>query len=114
MISERERLQLYHRLGETLGQQEAVTMMELLPPTSWDNIATTQQLRNLGTELRGEMAELRSELKGEMAELRSELKDEMAELRGDLRSEMARNLKVQVGANFAAMLTLSAFIVTLS
>lgn len=88
--------------------------MELLPPTSWDNIATTDQVDGLGIQLRAEMAELRGDLRTEMAELQVGLRTEMADLRGDVRTDLARNLRMQVGANLATMLTLSALIVGLT
>lgn len=120
MITERERLKLYERLGETIGREEAAFLMELLPPTSWDDIATTRQVQNLGTDLRGEMTELRTDLRGEMTELssgmdrlQSDLEGRMAMLGGEMAKEMAKNLQIQVGANFAAMVTLVAVIVGL-
>ena len=135
VINERERHRLYERLGETIGVEEADILMELLPPTSWDQISTTQQVDNLGTDLRSEMstlssalrtemadlrtdlqsemANLRSELRTDMSTLSSELRTEMAGLRGDIELGMARNLRVQVASNFAAMLTLAVFIIGL-
>jgi hypothetical protein len=82
-ISERERLALYRRLEDTLGTDHADTLMELLPPTGWGDVATRADLHATATELRGEMAELR----GEMAELRSEMgavRGEIVVLRGDM------------------------------
>jgi hypothetical protein len=75
-ISERDRLALYRRLEDTLGTDHADTLMELLPPTGWGDVATRADLHATATELRGEMAELR----GEMGELRGEI----AVLRGDM------------------------------
>lgn len=75
-ISERERLKSYEKLGETLGPELAGTMMELLPPTGWDDIATKDEVRSLGSALRGEMGELR----GEMKEFRAEVRNEIAHL----------------------------------
>jgi len=100
MIDERRRHDLYTRVAETFGEQEADTLMAHLPPVGWADVATTSEVRTLGVELRAEMAELgaqlqiemselRSELRGEMSELRSELRGEMAELRSELRGEMA-------------------------
>ncbi len=89
-ISERDRLALYRRLEDTLGTDHADTLMELLPPTGWGDVATRADLHATATELRGEMAELRgemAELRGEMGELRGEmgeLRGEIAVLRGDM------------------------------
>ena len=52
-------------------------MIELLPPGSWDDIATNERVDRLGMELRTEMAGLRTELKVEMAGLRTEVEARM-------------------------------------
>ncbi|MEM9614642.1 MAG: hypothetical protein AAGA59_17000 [Actinomycetota bacterium] len=131
MINERERLQLYDRLGELLGPEHAGVLMELLPPTSWDDIATRQQIdgmrqridgveQALGTRIDGVEQRLaaldhridvvQGELRAEMADLGAGIKGDMAEIRVD----MVRNLRVQVAANFASMLALAGFIVGLT
>src|SRR3546814_17966429 len=61
-----------------MGSEKAAVMMDLLPPVGWGDIATSDDVRHLGVELRGEMGELR----GEMGELRGEM--------GELRGEMVR------------------------
>ncbi len=114
-ISERERLKLYNKLGETLGSEFAGTMMELLPPTGWDDIATKDEVRSSGAALRGEMAELRGEmgglrgemgeLRGEMGELRGEmggLRGEMAEFRAEVRTDIA-TLEVGMAQQFVSL-----------
>ena len=99
-VSEKQRHELMKAMEGALGPEPAETLMNLLPPVGWADVATKVDLDHLRvagradvdllrTELRSEMAELRSELRSEMAELRSELRSEMAELRSDLRSEVA-------------------------
>ncbi len=80
MVSDRDRHELYVALIDRLGRGPADTMMELLPPVGWADVARTSDLRALGVELRGEMAGLR----GGMAALRAELKSEAASLRTQL------------------------------
>ena len=41
-IDERTRHQLYLRLEEVLGDEEANTLMEHLPPVGWADVATKQ------------------------------------------------------------------------
>lgn len=89
-IGERDRLALDRRLEDTLGTDHADTLMELLPPTGWGDVATRADLHATATELRGEMAELR----GEMAELRGEM--------GEVRGEIAV-LRGEMVAGFAAV-----------
>ena len=110
-ITDAQRHRLHQRLEETLGPDEANTLMEHLPPVGWADVATRRDLdaataltsselqrsmaelrgemADLSGKLRGEMADLRGELRGEMADLRGELCGEMADLRGELRGEMA-------------------------
>jgi len=88
MSTEAERRDLLGALERSLGPAPATTLMELLPPVGWGDVARRADLDAHGVALRGEMAELRGELKSEMAELRTELKGEMAELRTELKDEM--------------------------
>ena len=51
------------------------------------NVATKDDLANLGTELRAEMSELRAEVRGEMSKVRgeiSEVRGEISEVRGEI------------------------------
>jgi hypothetical protein len=88
MVSDQDRRELYEALERGLGGGPAATMMELLPPVGWADVARQSDLvalRGEMSQLRGEMGELRGELKGEIAELRGE----MGELRGELKGELA-------------------------
>jgi hypothetical protein len=66
-VSERERLALYRQLQEQLGNESADTLMELLPPAGWNDIATRADVQATATLLRGEMAELGSEIRQDLA-----------------------------------------------
>ena len=100
-ITEESRHHLFQRLEEKLGHDEAVTLMEHLPPVGWADVATrrdldesraatVRDLENMALRLRAEMAELGSDLRSEMAQLGTDLRGEMAQLRTDLRGEMAQ------------------------
>ena len=82
-VDEISRIRLARRAVEVFGEAEAATLMEHLPLGGVSNLATKDDLKILGTELRLDMSELRSELRGEMSELRSELRGEMSEIRAD-------------------------------
>ena len=82
-VDEISRIRLARRAVEVFGEAEAATLMEHLPLGGVSNLATKDDLKILGAELRLEMSELRSELRGEMSELRSELRGEMSEIRAD-------------------------------
>ena len=61
-INEAARHELYTRLEELLGQQPTSTLMSLLPPVGWADVATKDDLRMLGLELRKEIAGLRTDI----------------------------------------------------
>ena len=61
-VTERQRHQLFERLGETLGEAEAEVLMEYLPPVGWADVATKR-------DLDAGLALLRTELQGDLARL---------------------------------------------
>jgi hypothetical protein len=85
MVSDEARRDLYDALERRLGQGPAGTLMELLPPVGWADVARPSDL----VAVRGEMAQLR----GEMGVLRAEmgvLRGEMSEIRGEIAKLSAR------------------------
>jgi ribosomal protein L29 len=106
MVTDDDRRNLHEALEGTLGRVPAATLMALLPPVGWSEVATQAGVDASGLALRGEMAELRAELKGEMADLRAELKGEMADLRAELKGEMAelRGEMAELRAEMRSML----------
>ena len=111
-ITDRQRREVFTSLEATHGETIANTIMELLPNQPADQLVTRTDMHAFGTELRGEMAELRAELRGEMAELRAELRGEMAELRGEMITRFAtakvdtqRLIMASMAANAIAVIT---------
>jgi hypothetical protein len=74
MVSDQDRRELYEALEQGLGAGPAATMMELLPPVGWSDLARQSDL----VAVRGEIAEVR----GEIAEVRGEI--------GKVHGELAR------------------------
>jgi hypothetical protein len=72
MVSDHDRDDLYVAVVESLGAGAADTLMELLPPVGWTDVARKSDI----AELRGEMAELR----GEMAQLRAHVDGQLPKL----------------------------------
>jgi hypothetical protein len=106
------RQHLFRTLEGVLGTEDAATLMDHLPPGGWDEVATTTDVRGLGSDLRGEVAGLRGELKGDIAELRGELKGDIADLRSDVaemraqmvtRDELPRILDLHLDARMGAI-----------
>ena len=51
-VDDRTRLNLHRKLETVLGPEEADTLMAHLPPTTWQDIATTDDLGVLGADVR--------------------------------------------------------------
>ena len=58
-LDERARHELFLRLEETLGPESAETLMEMLPPVGWADVATKRDLDALRDQL---LAAFRGEL----------------------------------------------------
>lgn len=109
-VDEAARHQLYTRLEATLGPEPTSTLMSLLPPVGWADVATKQDLTVLENGLRAEMADLRGELRTEMAELRGDMRTEFAAVRTEmtaLRSDLTTAMRTQLFSLIGAMFTLA-------
>ena len=92
--SEGQRLALLHRLCEVLGEEEAKTLMESLPPVHWHDLATKDDLKTiedsqqrLRVEMHAEFKTLRAENSAEFANLRTEMYAEFKTLRAENSAE---------------------------
>lgn len=117
-VDEAARHQLYTSLESTLGPEPTSTLMSLLPPVGWADVATRQDLvafrdglraeiADLRTELRTEIADLRTDLRTEItdvrvetAQLRSELKTDISQLRGEIHTSIRNAVFAMIGAMF--------------
>ena len=72
MVSDHDRRDLYEALEQRLGESAAGTLMELLPPVGWADVARQSDL----VAVRGEMAQIR----GEISQLRAEIKTQLPRL----------------------------------
>ena len=55
MVSDRDRRELFDALNHSLGEGPATTLMELLPPVGWSDVARQSDV----TSVRGEIAGLK-------------------------------------------------------
>lgn len=67
VLDERSRHELYLRLEEALGPEAATTMMELLPPVGWADVATKRDLDLLREGMRTDiLATMRAEMNAQL------------------------------------------------
>ena len=95
MVSDQERRDLYDALERGLGEGPATTMMELLPPVGWSDLARQSDL----VAVRGEIAEVRGEIaevRGEIGRLRGELTGEIAKLSARIDGQIPKFLWANV------------------
>ena len=104
-ITEASRFQLRTAIGQILNEEAADTLMELLPPVGWADVATKTDLhylngdiQNLRNELKSDILSLRNELKGDIDSLRNELKSDILSLRNELKGDML-NLQLTIEVN---------------
>ena len=88
-MTETQRTTLYSQLTDAIGQDAARTLMEQLPPSGWDQVATKDDVkaseRLLQRELKASERLLQRELKASEKMLHGELK----ETEGRLMAQMA-------------------------
>jgi hypothetical protein len=68
-ITEASRFQLRTAIGQILSEEAADTLMELLPPVGWADVATKTDLQHLRDELKADMLNLRNEFKADIQAL---------------------------------------------
>lgn len=126
--NDKARLELHRRLDSVLGAEEASTLMSHLPPVTWDQVATKEDLRALEANLRAEISVSASGLRTEMADLRTEMADlrtevrtelagvrtEMAHLRTDLRTEISDAITRQTRWVLGFALALTSIMITVT
>lgn len=99
VIDEAARNELYNRLEAAIGADPTSTLMTLLPPVGWADVATKDDLRHLERNMRAEVISVQQTLG-----------TEMHEMRGDMHNAMRQQTLTLIGA----MLTISGLTVAVS
>ena len=79
-LTHAQRTSMFNTLAEVMGQDDAETLMEHLPPSGWDNVATKDDFRAGLAEINAAMAAGFAEAATERAEIRAEAATERAEI----------------------------------
>ncbi len=101
-ITEASRFQLRTAIGQILSEEAADTLMELLPPVGWADVATKTDLQHLRDELKAEIHSLRVATKTDLQHLREELKTDIQHLRDELKADML-NLRNEFKSDIHAL-----------
>ena len=94
-VDERRRHELYEHAKSQWGEEAAVTLMELLPPVGWADVATKVDLAQLEGRLPGEF-------RTATADLRVELHDALREQTNRILAFVVPALLSGVGLAFVA------------
>ena len=94
-ITEASRFQLRTAIGQILSEEAADTLMELLPPVGWADVATKTDLQHLRDELKGDINSLRVATKTDLQHLRDELKGDMRALQLTIEATLEKRLHEQ-------------------
>ena len=86
---EGERFELLNSLIEALGEEVAHKLMDSLPPFSWDQVATKDDLNALSTSITAKFDQVDAQFKSVAAEF--------VNLRGEIAKEVA-GLSIKIGA----------------
>ena len=84
-----DRHRLHNHLEQLLGPEDAATLMEHLPPSEWNELATRSDL----ALLRSDVEELRSE----MREFRTEMRQDMRDFERRITEHVDLRVKASVG-----------------
>jgi len=92
-IDERTRHELYLSIEDLIGAEKAETLMSMLPPVGWADVATKHDLAVLRSDLGADLAVLRSDFRADLNEgLRNQMRVLIFSLLGALFTMMSLNL----------------------
>lgn len=123
LVEESRRLALLDRLREVLGEEEARTLIECLPPVRWEQLATKDDVRASEERIRTEMNAQFAGVEGQFAGVEGKfaqveagfervwaefaaIRGELAEHRGEMALQMARQTRTMVVIMSGFMLTI--------
>ena len=109
-LTHAQRTSMFNTLAEVMGQADAETLMQHLPPSGWDNVATKDDLRAGFAETNAAIATGLAQAAVERAEIKAQAAVERAEIKAQAAVERAEIVKV-IAAGLAQAATERAEIV---
>ncbi len=82
-VTEETRYQLFQRAEQVLGKDEVATLMELLPPVGWADVATKRDLDHQRVALTADIDAMGAALRSEIHDLGTDLRSEIHDLGTD-------------------------------
>ena len=67
-VTEASRFQLRTAMGQIMSEEAADTLMELLPPVGWADVATKHDLEFIRADMHREFEKVRLEFRGDISE----------------------------------------------
>ena len=95
MVDERSRLKLAEAAKEALGDDAGITLMELLPPVGWADVATKHDLLALDARFEGRFVALETRMGG-LEHRMDGLDGRMARLESELRAQTWKLMTLMV------------------
>ena len=80
VATQSQRAALYTSLMDTMGEEAADTLMDQLPPSGWDQVATKDDLAGFEQRLQASLAVAFAEINANFAEMNAELAESHAAL----------------------------------
>lgn len=109
-VTEERRHGLYSKFEEVIGTEHTSTVMELLPPVGWADVARRSDLDHLRSGLRKDIEFLQMKLERDMESMEHGLKLEMSQMAVRFSKDLRSVLVTSVTANA----TLTALIVSVA
>jgi hypothetical protein len=113
-ITEASRFQLRTAIGQILSEEAADTLMELLPPVGWADVATKTDLQHLRDELKADILNLRNEFKADILNLRNEFKADIQALQLSFETTLEKRLHEQTKWFITTMIAMNAVTVAVA
>ncbi|MYA84585.1 MAG: hypothetical protein F4Y12_03260 [Acidimicrobiaceae bacterium] len=102
-LTHAQRTSIFNTLAEVMGQDDAEILMQHLPPSGWDNVATKEDLRAGFAEIHAAMSAGFAQAATERAEIKVQTATELAEIKVQTATEFAE-IKAQTATDLAEII----------